>query len=208
MFTSTTLLLAIARLSTAIPAPQAPAPATCDAAPPVPSSFQLAAVPVNANYSIIALSSTGGGSGLVVIPTSDDTFTGAANFTYDAASLTISTTGESNTSTTVYTSLPLQDSQSLSLTATPADPPASGLLQVTGDGVPAADGTCDDVAYFVKQDEAAIGLYGWTLCNNGALGWVGTSTAEPCEKVALRAFVNTTADASSELVSARRVMGL
>ena len=44
----------------------------------------------------------------------------------------------------------------------------------------------------MKQGEESAGLYGWTLCNDGALGWTGTSTDQPCEKVAMRAYVNDT----------------
>lgn len=132
---------------------------------------------------MIALTTTGGGSGIEIIPTNDGTFTDAANFTYDTSTLRLTTNG-APVSDTSYTSVTLVDNDALSFSTTVEE--GSGNIGVI------SNISCDGLPYFINADESSVGLYGWTLCNQGALGWVGTSTAEPCEKVALKAFVNTT----------------
>ena len=179
----TTLFFSLATLSHALPQPQT-TPTTCNTTLPGVEFF-LAAIPQLANYTMLSLTTTGGGSGLEVLGTGGSSFTDAANFTYDDTAMKLSTTGAPASNTT-YTSLNLtQDSQAWSFSATPPSD--------IGDIEAISDVSCDGLPYFVKKEEESVGIYGWTLCNDGALGWVGTSTAEPCEKVAVKAYINETA---------------
>ena len=186
MFALTTILIAGSALTVANPVPQGTPTTPCnDSIPTRP--FQLAAVPTFANYSLLALESTGGGSGLVIIPQPDASFEGVANFTYNKDTLRFQTQGNP-VGDTVYTSLDLENSLSLSLSADPQDGPSNIAAIGNVD--------CDGLPFFVKSDEQDVGLYGWTLCNNGALGWVGATPNELCERVALKAYVNETAEAT------------
>lgn len=186
MYTLAALLWAASYITTtAAPVPQG-GDTGCDNVLPT-GQFQLAAVPINANQSLIALTTTGGGSGLVIVPQPDDSFDGAANFTYNKDTQRLQTNGDPAGDTT-YTSLGLADSEELSFSPDAQDGTANlGYV---------ADQACDGMPYFIKNDESSVGLYGWTLCNEGGAGWVGTSSAEPCEKIALKVFINTTATTS------------